>query len=85
MFRTPLPNQPHPTLTPTTQPSKCSNPSPTPTPNLQPQPQPPTPHRAPPQGLMNAVSGDKAPDKSQGPLKGALADLGYSPEQVFKF
>lgn len=38
-----------------------------------------------PPGMMNAVSGDKAPDKSQGPLSGALRDLGYSPEQVFKF
>jgi cytochrome-b5 reductase len=34
---------------------------------------------------MKAVSGDKAPDKSQGPLEGALKALGYSPEQVFKF
>ena len=37
------------------------------------------------QGMMNAVSGDKAPDKSQGPLSGALRDLGYAPEEVFKF
>jgi cytochrome-b5 reductase len=35
--------------------------------------------------MMNAISGDKAPDKSQGPLSGALKDLGYAPEQVFKF
>jgi cytochrome-b5 reductase len=34
---------------------------------------------------MKAVSGDKAPDKSQGELTGALKDLGYAPEQVFKF
>lgn len=34
---------------------------------------------------MNAISGDKAKDKSQGPLSGALKDLGYAPEQVFKF
>lgn len=38
-----------------------------------------------PPGLMKAVSGDKAQDKSQGPLTGALKDLGYAPEQVFKF
>ncbi|GBF97577.1 NADH-cytochrome b5 reductase [Raphidocelis subcapitata] len=38
-----------------------------------------------PPGMMNAVSGDKAPDKSQGPLSGALRDLGYSPEGVYKF
>ena len=38
-----------------------------------------------PPGLMKVVSGDKAPDKSQGPLSGALAELGYTPAQVFKF
>lgn len=38
-----------------------------------------------PPGMMKAVSGDKAQDKSQGPLTGALSTLGYSPEQVFKF
>ena len=38
-----------------------------------------------PPGMMAAVSGDKAPDKSQGSLSGALRTLGYKPEQVFKF
>lgn len=38
-----------------------------------------------PPGLMNAVSGDKAKDKSQGPLSGMLKDMGYSAERVFKF
>jgi len=38
-----------------------------------------------PPGFMAAVSGDKLPDKSQGPLSGALAELGYSAEGVFKF
>ncbi len=31
-----------------------------------------------PPGMMNAISGNKAPDFSQGPLSGALKDLGYS-------
>jgi cytochrome-b5 reductase len=38
-----------------------------------------------PPGLMNFISGDKAPDKSQGPLVGLLKELGYSADQVFKF
>lgn len=38
-----------------------------------------------PPPMMDSVSGDKAPDKSQGELKGMLADLGYSADQVFKF
>jgi len=38
-----------------------------------------------PPGFMNAVSGDKAPDYTQGPLSGFLKDLGYTSEQVFKF
>ena len=35
--------------------------------------------------MMKFISGDKAKDKSQGPLEGLLKDLGYSPEGVFKF
>jgi cytochrome-b5 reductase len=35
--------------------------------------------------MMNAISGDKAKDKSQGDLTGVLADLGYTKEQVYKF
>lgn len=38
-----------------------------------------------PPGLMNAVSGDKLPDKTQGPLSGLLKDMGYTEQQVFKF
>jgi len=38
-----------------------------------------------PPGLMNLVSGDKAPDYSQGELTGLLKDLGYSKDGVFKF
>lgn len=38
-----------------------------------------------PPGLMNAVSGDKAKDKSQGELTGFLKQLGYSSDMVYKF
>lgn len=38
-----------------------------------------------PPPMMKAISGDKAPDKSQGELTGLLAKLGYSAEQVYKF
>lgn len=38
-----------------------------------------------PPGLMNAVSGNKVSPKDQGELKGVLKELGYSPEQVYKF
>lgn len=38
-----------------------------------------------PPGMMAAISGDKAKDKSQGELSGALKALGYSAEQVFKY
>lgn len=38
-----------------------------------------------PPPMMNAISGDKNPDKSQGELKGVLKEVGYSSEQVFKF
>lgn len=41
-------------------------------------------HAGPPP-MMNAISGDKAKDKSQGELTGILKQLGYTPEQVFKF
>ena len=35
--------------------------------------------------MMKAISGDKAPDKSQGELTGLLAKMGYTAEQVYKF
>jgi cytochrome-b5 reductase len=35
--------------------------------------------------MMNVVSGDKAPDKSQGELSGLLKAMGYAAEQVYKF
>ena len=35
--------------------------------------------------MMNAISGDKAKDKSQGELSGILRDLGYTKDHVFKF
>ncbi|KKA30574.1 hypothetical protein TD95_001112 [Thielaviopsis punctulata] len=38
-----------------------------------------------PPGLMNAVSGNKVSPKDQGELKGALKELGYTSEQVYKF
>eukprot|EP00048_Salpingoeca_helianthica_P015339 m.226258 g.226258 ORF g.226258 m.226258 type:complete len:289 (-) comp16904_c0_seq1:123-989(-) len=38
-----------------------------------------------PPPMMNAISGDKAPDKSQGELSGFLKDLGYTSDQVYKF
>lgn len=38
-----------------------------------------------PPPMMRAISGDKLPDKSQGPLTGLLKDLGYDESQVFKF
>ncbi|CAM9677410.1 unnamed protein product [Discosporangium mesarthrocarpum] len=38
-----------------------------------------------PPGLMKAVSGDKAPDKSQGEIGGLLKTLGYTEEMVYKF
>ena len=43
------------------------------------------PAHAGPPPMMNAISGDKAKDKSQGELTGILKQLGYEPEQVFKF
>lgn len=38
-----------------------------------------------PPGMMEALSGGKAPDFSQGELKGTLLALGYKPADVFKF
>lgn len=38
-----------------------------------------------PPPMMKALSGDKAEDKSQGPLKGILKDVGFTESQVFKF
>ncbi|GKT41731.1 NADH-cytochrome b5 reductase 2 [Colletotrichum spaethianum] len=38
-----------------------------------------------PPGLMNAVSGNKKSPRDQGELVGALKELGYKPEQVYKF
>jgi len=35
--------------------------------------------------MYKAISGDKAPDKTQGELTGILAELGYTKDQVFKF
>lgn len=38
-----------------------------------------------PPPMMKALSGDKAEDKSQGPLTGVLKDVGFTESQVFKF
>ncbi|KAG2499807.1 hypothetical protein HYH03_002103 [Edaphochlamys debaryana] len=38
-----------------------------------------------PPGMMEAVSGNKAPDYSQGEVKGLLKDLGFDSSNVFKF
>ncbi|TIC25766.1 ferredoxin reductase-like protein [Wallemia mellicola] len=38
-----------------------------------------------PPGQMKAVSGTKAEDGSQGEVEGALAELGYGTDKVFKF
>lgn len=38
-----------------------------------------------PPGFMKHISGDKAPDKSQGELDGLLKKMGYTQEQVYKF
>eukprot|EP00249_Psilotum_nudum_P028968 c3901_g1_i1 orf=375-1412(-) len=38
-----------------------------------------------PPGMMNHVSGDKAPDKSQGEVLGLLKEAGYTQDMVFKF
>lgn len=38
-----------------------------------------------PPGLMKVISGDKAKDKSQGPLMGLLKDMGYNEGMVYKF
>lgn len=34
---------------------------------------------------MDAISGNKKSPSDQGELKGLLADLGYTPNQVYKF
>jgi len=38
-----------------------------------------------PPPMVEAISGGKTSPKDQGPLKGYLADIGYSPSQVYKF
>ncbi|KAE8651527.1 NADH-cytochrome b5 reductase-like protein [Cucumis sativus] len=38
-----------------------------------------------PPGMMKHISGDKAPDYSQGELDGMLKELGYTKEMVYKF
>ncbi|CAI7838266.1 unnamed protein product, partial [Closterium sp. NIES-53] len=38
-----------------------------------------------PPGMMNHVSGNKAPDKSQGEVDGLLKTLGYTKDQVYKY
>jgi cytochrome-b5 reductase len=38
-----------------------------------------------PPGLMNAISGNKKSPRDQGELAGVLKELGYTPEQVYKF
>jgi len=38
-----------------------------------------------PPGMMKFISGDKAPDYTQGELSGLLKKLGYNENQVFKF
>eukprot|EP01135_Chromosphaera_perkinsii_P005235 Nk52_evm4s327 gene=Nk52_evmTU4s327 len=38
-----------------------------------------------PPPMMKAISGDKMPDKSQGPLEGLLKKMGYSEKMVYKF
>lgn len=38
-----------------------------------------------PPGMMNHISGDKAPDKSQGEVSGLLREVGYTKDMVYKF
>lgn len=38
-----------------------------------------------PPSMMTAISGDKAPDKSQGEVSGLLASMGYTKDHVYKF
>lgn len=38
-----------------------------------------------PPGMMDSVSGNKKSPKDQGELSGILKELGYTPEQVYKF
>jgi len=38
-----------------------------------------------PNPMLAALSGEKLPDRSQGPLSGILKDMGYNESQVYKF
>lgn len=38
-----------------------------------------------PPGMMNSISGNKKSPRDQGELTGILKELGYSPDQVYKF
>lgn len=38
-----------------------------------------------PPGFMETVCGDKLPNKEQGPVSGALKELGYTSDMVYKF
>lgn len=38
-----------------------------------------------PPGMMDSISGNKKSPRDQGELKGILKELGYNPEQVYKF
>ncbi|KAJ3266260.1 NADH-cytochrome b5 reductase [Chytriomyces hyalinus] len=38
-----------------------------------------------PDGMIDALAGEKPSERNQGPLKGVLARMGFSPQQVFKF
>lgn len=38
-----------------------------------------------PPGMMDSISGSKKSPRDQGELKGILKELGYTPEQVYKF
>ncbi|CAP69500.1 uncharacterized protein PODANS_1_11620 [Podospora anserina S mat+] len=38
-----------------------------------------------PPGMMDSISGNKKSPRDQGELKGILKELGYTPEQVYKF
>ncbi|KAK4216551.1 NADH-cytochrome b5 reductase 2 [Rhypophila decipiens] len=38
-----------------------------------------------PPGMMNSISGNKKSPRDQGELVGVLKELGYTPEQVYKF
>ncbi|KAJ3026952.1 UNVERIFIED_CONTAM: NADH-cytochrome b5 reductase [Siphonaria sp. JEL0065] len=38
-----------------------------------------------PDGMVESLAGEKRSENNQGPLRGVLAKLGYTPQQVFKF